>query len=104
MSTIYVVSFAPANDFSGVGGFQWSRVKEEANKIFEEMLAESKEDRGHIVRLLEVETDIENDEEIIDWLDFEYLDAIEFELDPVRQYIPEGTDEDRLPLNRENIL
>lgn len=104
MSTIYVVSFAPANDFSGVGGFQWSRVREEADKVFEEMLAESKEDRGHIVRLLEVETDIEDNDEVSAWLDAEYLDAIEFELDPVRQYIPEGTDEDRLPLSREIVL
>lgn len=97
MSTIYVVSFAPANDFNGVGGFEWSYEKEEAVRAFEQFVSESKQDGGHIVRLLEVETDIEDNNEITDWLDSEYLAALEIGLDPIKQYIPEGADKDRIP-------
>ena len=65
--------------------------------MFERYVAESQEDGGHIVRLLEVETDKLGAEDISEWIDAEYLDEIELRLDPIRQFIPEGTDADRLP-------
>lgn len=104
MAVIYVVSFAPASDSHGVGGFVWSREEAEALASFEQMVSESREDVGHIVRLLEVETDIVDDGAVSDWLDAEYLDELEVELHPIKQYIPEGTDEDRLPEFKENIF
>ena len=104
MAVIFVVSFAPASDSHGVGGFDWSREEAEALASFEQMVSESREDGGHIVRLIEVETDIEDNDEVTDWLDAEYLGELEIELHPVKQYIPEGADEDRLPNFKENIL
>lgn len=103
MTIIYVVSFAPATDFNGVGGFEWSTSREDAEKVFERYAAESQEDGGHIVRLLEVETDKLGAEDISEWIDAEYLDEIELRLDPIRQFIPEGTDADRLPDKKGNF-
>lgn len=57
MSTVYVVSYAPADDQGGVGGFDWTPDPDEAVRGYVEAVRESarevREGRpGHVVRLV----------------------------------------------------
>lgn len=103
MTKIYVVSFAPADDLHGAGGFEWAWEREEAEKVYDQMIEEGKDDDGYILRLLEVETVLDDELEIGHWLNGEYIDEIEAFLDPIRQHIPEHTPEDRKPKYEGNI-
>lgn len=104
VSIIYIVSFAPANDSHGVGGFHWFPDKETAEASYSSEVQESVDAGGsHIVRLLCVDNPVpgfdgsdEMREQVTVWVDSD-LDRWEFTEDALAQYIPDGTAADRIP-------
>ena len=99
MSTVYVVSFAPADDQGGVGGFAWSTYPDEAEGRYVEAVRESARDTregdpGHVVRLVEVvvPSTVGDDmaEEITEIIDAD-LGLIEVRYPALRQYVPPTT-------------
>lgn len=99
MSTVYVVSFAPADDQGGVGGFDWTPCADAAVRAYVEAVRESarevREGRaGHVVRLVEVvvPSTVGDDmaEEITEIIDAD-LGLIEVRYPALRQYVPPTT-------------
>lgn len=98
MSAVYVVSYAPADDQGGVGGFDWTPYAAEADRAYVEAVRESarevREGRaGHVVRLVGV--DMERSAFPSAGAVTEYLDAdlglIEVRYPALRQYVPPTT-------------
>lgn len=110
-TTLYVVSYAPANDNGGLSGFDWfyADQRDEALIHYGRMSEMSYNDS--IVRLVEVPWDkdqLDNPEIITDYLDsLEGLDNIEINYMAIREHIPNTVDNiDRLPIHsrtKENI-
>lgn len=103
-TTLYVVSYAPANDNGGVSGFDWfyQGYRDEALIHYGRMSEMNYNDS--IVRLVEVPWDKNqlNDPEIItDYLDSqEGLDNIEIKYMAIHEHIPDTVDRvDRLPIH-----
>lgn len=97
---VFIVSFAPANDYAGVGGFNWFRLYDLATENYRDESKASEISGGsHIVRLLvSPELDMSlGDDDITRWIDND-LDRWEFSETPIMQYIPPNTAPDRLPL------
>lgn len=96
---VLIVTFAPANDSAGVGGFHWFRLN---GLAVEHYWAEAKASEiaggSHIVRLLaSPEVDINlSDDEITQWIE-DNLDKWELSEPPLEQYIPPNTAPGRLP-------
>lgn len=97
MSAVYVVSYAPADDQGGVGGFDWRADRVTAEEVYIEAVRESahevREGRpGHVVRLVEFNPgwgpyDADTITEIID----ADLGLIEVRYPARRQYVPPTT-------------
>lgn len=97
MSTVYVVSYAPADDQGGVGGFDWHADRVPAEEFYVEAVRESarevREGRpGHVVRLVKFNPgwgpyDADTITEIIDG----YLGRVEVRSPALRQYVPPTT-------------
>lgn len=102
MSTVYVVSFAPADDQGGVGGFDWTLDPVRADRLYVEAVRESarevREGRaGHVVRLVPLFA-------VRPCTSSEITDAIERGLDRIescsparRQYVPPTTIPEYVP-------
>lgn len=94
-TTVWVASFAPAGEFSGVGGFQWAPEPERAHveAEYEKWVRESESDGGHVVRLvqIDVESDLADRESVTAEIDSR-LDEVESTLAAERQYVPAGID------------
>lgn len=109
MSAVYVVSFAPADDQGGVGGFDWHADRVPAEEIYVEAVRESarevREGRpGHVVRLVEVEPDW--GPSTVEQLTYEigaaHLEGVEDDYVALRQYVPPTTIPEFIPTGRIN--
>lgn len=102
-TTVFVASFAPANDQGAIGGFEWRPDRAEAERRYVTMVrdfnAEVANDGGHIIRLLEidVETDLADIQGVNAELDSR-LDELELFAPALRQYVPTTTESTRIPL------
>ena len=100
MSAVYVVSFAPADDQGGVGGFGWTPYADEAERGYIEAVRESahevREGRpGHVVRLAVVDVPPTNGDDraagITGWIEHMAQDGVETYYPAMRQYVPPTT-------------
>lgn len=100
-TSIFIVSFAPADDRVGVGGFNWYPLVSSAIENYRDEVSESKSSGDtHIVRLLVANDAPDNltSDQITDWIDSD-LDRWEITESPIRQYVPTTTNKDRIPKN-----
>lgn len=101
---LYMVSFAPATERRGVGGFVWSHSQEEAFSAFLSEVMESKQDDdGMIVRLLRVACPVDNyqgtdvqREDVTVFFDTG-IDALEVTGHALIQFVPSTANPDWLP-------
>jgi hypothetical protein len=91
---VYVVAFCPAtSEKASTGGHEWRIELDDARQEYDRQVAESKQfDGSHIVRLLEVEVDLDplyvtSNAAITDELDSRH-DELEDEHHALRQYVP----------------
>lgn len=94
MHTVYVVSFFPADDEGGVGGFDWFHHLEPASMCFA-----VRKDPYSVTRLLKVEVSDSPEEDpgaVSDELDAR-IDELEMTLPAIEQDIPLITTPDRIP-------
>lgn len=113
MSIVYVVSFVPADDQGGVGGFFWwpesarNVAVHEYVKVARESAREVRKGHpGQIVRLVMVDvpppaevarTEEEDAEGITEWIEYMALDGVESHYPAERQYIPPTTIPEHVP-------
>lgn len=102
--TAYVVSFAPSTEINAFGGFYWWPDLAPAVEFYESEVRDSATEGGsHIVRLLAVAVtgdprgDDATRDEITADLDGDRLDELEVTAPALRQYVPAGTEADRVP-------
>lgn len=104
---IYIVSFAPASDLHGTGGFDWlpATTMDDGTKAldtFYRHVKDSRNDDGsHIVRLLRiVDPNITADmppKEVTDYIDSD-IDRWESTEHALKQFVPPNADADRVPV------
>lgn len=94
---ILIFSFAPANESAGVGGFTWSYIPEKVREQYEDAIATFGD--THVLRLVEafVEPGIEDNDDITEKIDNYHLGDVELFLPAVDEYVPQGTEADRIP-------
>lgn len=111
MSRVYVVSFAPSTEHHGVGGFEWYVDPITAEEAYRREFMDSAHEGGsHIVRLVNVDVSDHFDmnkgkdrAEITSLIDSVWLEKVESELSPLRQYIPPNTSRWYLPHNTRTL-
>lgn len=104
MSHIYILTFDPANDNYGGGGFYWFPDKETAEESFNFEVQDSVKCGGsHVVRLLRTDNPIpgydgsdEMGDQVTIWIG-NSLQRWELTEPALAQYIPIGTAPDRMP-------
>ncbi|AUI01353.1 hypothetical protein H2C43_07200 [Corynebacterium glutamicum] len=103
---IYIISFAPADDLHGVGGFEWVPASTPENKAaafttFDRQFDDSRNNGGsHIVRLLNISdpnitADMTQDD-ITAYLDSN-IDRWESTEHALKQFVPLNAGADRVP-------
>ena len=96
-STKMILSFAPVTEEDGSGGFFWWR---RTGKNLEDVIAEARVHvRGglHVVRFLYLDPGPETDYDAITEIFENRIEEIEDTAYAMVTYIPEGTDESRVP-------
>lgn len=103
---IYVISFAPANDLHGAGGFDWLPATTmndgtEALDTFYRHVKDSRDEGGsHIVRLLRItDPNITADmqpKDVTDYIDAD-IDRWESKEHALKQFVPPNADADHVP-------
>lgn len=87
----FIVSFAPAGDEGGVGGYHWFPIRDEAETMYARMEAESRIYQDCVVRLVQVDLPQGLDEnEMLVHIYAEVLDGVEDHLPALKQFIPVG--------------
>lgn len=89
--TVYVVTFPPADDQGGFGGFRWDRSLAQMEAVYvDEVRHSAAEDHPRLVRLVPMKVVDGENSQITEELE-DYADALESEAPALRQYVPWNT-------------
>lgn len=86
---VWVVSFYPAGDEGGVGGFNWSPNRDEMEREYERMLTHGDASVVRLVKVAVAADPLASPQEVTDELDAD-IDRHEMLLPAVKQYVPDG--------------
>lgn len=101
MRTVHVVSFCPATEFDGFGGFNWYEDLAAADECYQREARDSAASGGdNVVRLVRMQVPQHlSGDEVTEDIDSR-LDELEGHLPALRQYVPATTDADRVPTGK----